>query len=236
MSGVFAVKGDAVNVLGRRVPISVLALGVAGVGAFVLLRGHKTHTATVGALPVSPYDALAGGAYDPNSLNTGVGPSGIAGGSSTSAPDPVAAFQAWFVPAVRSDLRPQTGESIGPYVSRVLTEFTSETSLVAAQSSVYGIIITAFGTYPMLQGGGQPNPGGGITPPATGGAPPADATGPAGRHFVVTRWPAPGSTLSSIAQIMYGNASLWPRIYQANRSIIGANPNLIQPGWDLLVP
>jgi hypothetical protein len=234
---VFSVKGDAVNIAGRRIPISMLALGVAGVGAVVLLRGHKTATVSAGALPpsTSPYDALAGGVYDPNSLLTGAGLSGIAGGATTSAPDPVAAFQAWFVPAVRSDLRPQAGESIGTYVNRVLSEFSSETSLIAAQSSVYGIIITAFGAYPPAITT-QPNPGAGTTPPPTGGAPPPAATGPAGRHFVVTRWPAPGSSLSSIAQLMYGNASLWPRIYQANQSLIGSNPNLIQPGWDLLVP
>jgi LysM domain len=230
----FSVQGDAVNVAGKRIPISVLALGVAGVGAFLLFRGHKTAALSAGAVP-SPYDALAGGTFDPNSLNTGAGLTGIAGGATTSAPDPVAAFQSWFVPAVRTDLRPQAGESIGTYVSRVMTEFTSETSLVASQSAVYGIVITAFGAYPPAITT-QPNPGGGTTPPPSGGAPPAAATGPAARHFVVTRWPAPGSTLSSIAQLMYGNASSWPRIYQANQALIGPNPNLIQPGWDLLIP
>jgi nucleoid-associated protein YgaU len=234
MSGVFAVKGDAVNVAGKRIPISVLALGVAGVGAFLLLRGHKTAAVSAGTLPTSPYDALAGGTYDPNALNTG-GVAGIAGGATTSAPDPVAAFQAWFVPAVRSDLRPQAGESIGSYVSRVLTEFTSETSLVAAQSSVYGIVITAYGGYPPAVTT-QPNPGAGTTPPDDRGAPHPAATGPAARHMTVTKWPTPGSTLSGIAQIMYGDASKWPRIYQANQALIGPNPNLIQPGWDLLVP
>ncbi len=45
----------------------------------------------------------------------------------------------------------------------------------------------------------------------------------------------PGDTLSSIAQHKYGNATLWPRIYDANRDEI-SNPNLIFPGQGLRIP
>ncbi|MBC8160832.1 MAG: LysM peptidoglycan-binding domain-containing protein [Roseiflexaceae bacterium] len=45
------------------------------------------------------------------------------------------------------------------------------------------------------------------------------------RSYVVQR----GDTLSAIALRVYGNASLWPQIYAANRSVIGANPDLIFP-------
>jgi nucleoid-associated protein YgaU len=45
----------------------------------------------------------------------------------------------------------------------------------------------------------------------------------------------PGDTLSGIAQARYGNASLWPRLFEANRHEI-ANPNLIVPGQVLRVP
>ena len=44
-----------------------------------------------------------------------------------------------------------------------------------------------------------------------------------------------GDTLSAIALRTYGNASLWPAIYQANRTLI-ANYNLIYPGQRLTVP
>lgn len=46
---------------------------------------------------------------------------------------------------------------------------------------------------------------------------------------------APGDTLSQIAQQAYGSASLWPRLFEANRHHI-LNPDLIFPGQVLRVP
>jgi nucleoid-associated protein YgaU len=46
----------------------------------------------------------------------------------------------------------------------------------------------------------------------------------------------PGDTLSKIAQKSYGNASLWQKIYQANKVVIGPNPNMIKPGQKLTIP
>jgi hypothetical protein len=46
----------------------------------------------------------------------------------------------------------------------------------------------------------------------------------------------PGDSLAKIAKDFYGNASLWPKIYQANKVIIGANPNMIKPGQKLTIP
>ena len=45
----------------------------------------------------------------------------------------------------------------------------------------------------------------------------------------------PGDTLASIAQRFYGNTADWPRLYQANRSVI-QNPGVIYPGEVLIVP
>jgi nucleoid-associated protein YgaU len=44
-----------------------------------------------------------------------------------------------------------------------------------------------------------------------------------------------GDTLSAIAQQLYGDGSLWPRLFEANRNQI-ADPNLIFPGQVLRVP
>ena len=44
-----------------------------------------------------------------------------------------------------------------------------------------------------------------------------------------------GDTLSAIAQQWYGNAALWPRLFEANRNQI-SNPDLIFPGQVLRVP
>jgi nucleoid-associated protein YgaU len=46
---------------------------------------------------------------------------------------------------------------------------------------------------------------------------------------------AAGDSLSAIAQQWYGDANLWPRIYEANRNQI-TNPNLIFPGQVLRIP
>lgn len=44
-----------------------------------------------------------------------------------------------------------------------------------------------------------------------------------------------GDSLSKIAKHLYGNASDWHKIYDANRDKI-KNPDLIQPGWVLTIP
>jgi nucleoid-associated protein YgaU len=44
-----------------------------------------------------------------------------------------------------------------------------------------------------------------------------------------------GDSLSHIAKHLYGDASKWHRIYDANRDKI-KNPDLIQPGWVLTIP
>ena len=45
-----------------------------------------------------------------------------------------------------------------------------------------------------------------------------------------------GDTLSGIAQRYYGDASRWPELYEANGSVIGSNPNMIQVGQTLTIP
>ncbi len=44
-----------------------------------------------------------------------------------------------------------------------------------------------------------------------------------------------GDTLSALAQQVYGDASQWPRIFEANRDQI-LNPDLIFPGQVLRIP
>ena len=45
-----------------------------------------------------------------------------------------------------------------------------------------------------------------------------------------------GDYLSKIAQQVYGSAARWPEIYEANKALIGDNPNLIRPGQTLRIP
>jgi len=45
-----------------------------------------------------------------------------------------------------------------------------------------------------------------------------------------------GDSLSKIARRIYGDGKQWTRIYEANRELIGKNPDLIQPGQNLVIP
>ncbi len=46
----------------------------------------------------------------------------------------------------------------------------------------------------------------------------------------------PGDWLSKIAKTYYGDMHKWPVIFEANRDVIGKDPNLIRPGQNLLIP
>lgn len=45
-----------------------------------------------------------------------------------------------------------------------------------------------------------------------------------------------GDTLWRIAKKYLGDGSRWPQLYEANRSVVGSNPNLIYPGQVLTIP
>ncbi len=45
-----------------------------------------------------------------------------------------------------------------------------------------------------------------------------------------------GDTLSSIAEQFYGDANEWQKIYDANRDVIGDDPDQIAVGIQLAIP
>jgi TP901 family phage tail tape measure protein len=61
--------------------------------------------------------------------------------------------------------------------------------------------------------------------------PPAPTPQDRGQYTVVR-----GDTLWAIASRYYGNGNQWPKIYNANRNVIGGNPNLIYPGQVYTIP
>lgn len=69
-------------------------------------------------------------------------------------------------------------------------------------------------------------------------APPPPPTKKPAQTVTVMKWPnnPTRDTLWGIAQSVYGNGALWPRIYAANKALIGPDPNLIQPGMKLVIP
>ena len=45
-----------------------------------------------------------------------------------------------------------------------------------------------------------------------------------------------GDSLSKIAKKLYGDANAWTKIYEANKTTIGDNPDLIRPGQRFVIP
>ena len=75
----------------------------------------------------------------------------------------------------------------------------------------------------------------GPTPPAKPAPPPPPppvVPVPGVKTYMVVA----GDSLSKIAAKMYGNPSQWQKIYEANKSVIGPNPNVIKPGQKLVIP
>lgn len=69
--------------------------------------------------------------------------------------------------------------------------------------------------------------------PSTVASPsPQVAASPSASEYVVQ----PGDTLRSIARDEYGDADQWPRIYDANREVIGTDPDTLQAGTRLRIP
>jgi nucleoid-associated protein YgaU len=58
-----------------------------------------------------------------------------------------------------------------------------------------------------------------------------DVQKPVKKHVVVS-----GDTLSGIAKKYYDDAGKYMEIYKANKEVIGDNPDLIQPGMELIIP
>lgn len=81
-----------------------------------------------------------------------------------------------------------------------------------------------------------------------GAASPAAAAGPAGQTVPAAQAPAApaadgttytvvsGDSLSKIAKKHLGDANRWRELYEANKGVIGDNPDLIKPGQKLKIP
>lgn len=53
---------------------------------------------------------------------------------------------------------------------------------------------------------------------------------------VRTHTVAKGDSLSKIAKVYYGRVDKWRLIYEANKAVVGNNPDLIKPGQVLTIP
>lgn len=68
-------------------------------------------------------------------------------------------------------------------------------------------------------------------PKAAPTAPKAAPNNPYAQYYVVKK----GDSLSKIAEEVYGDKMLYPKIFEANRDTL-SDPNKIKPGQKLLIP
>ena len=54
----------------------------------------------------------------------------------------------------------------------------------------------------------------------------------AARTYTVVK----GDSLSKIAKALMGGANKWRKLYEANKAVVGNNPDLIKPGQVLTIP
>ena len=80
-------------------------------------------------------------------------------------------------------------------------------------------------------GGGQAPAGAGPSRGGAGGGG-GGGGGAGGKTYTVVS----GDSLSLITGRLWGDVLLWPILYDANRAVVGSNPNLIKPGQKLTVP
>ncbi|MCB2376320.1 LysM peptidoglycan-binding domain-containing protein [Hymenobacter sp. BT635] len=95
------------------------------------------------------------------------------------------------------------------------------------------------GLFDFLSNKGEEKPVQPAAKPAAGGtdffgnnAAPAQPTAAKGDSYTVVS----GDSLSKIAKNHYGDASKWHQIYEANKAIIGSNPDHIEVGQQLTLP
>ena len=62
--------------------------------------------------------------------------------------------------------------------------------------------------------------------------PPKQAAPPPRRTYTVVS----GDSLSKIAKRELGDANKWRKLYEANKAVVGDNPDLIKPGQVLVIP
>ena len=93
------------------------------------------------------------------------------------------------------------------------------------------------GLFDFLSNEGEKKPVEPVNNPATGGATdffgnPAQSSATAGESYTVVS----GDSLSKIAKNHYGDASKWHQIYDANKGVIGSDPDNIEVGQVFTLP
>lgn len=133
-----------------------------------------------------------------------------------------------------ADLAALSGSTEGVYSGGSGTTGTSGTGSTSTTNNYYNYY--GSGSSGSSSGGGTTAGGGTVS--RSGGSPPKGAGGAvakassAAEHYTVQ----PNDSLWKISEKFYGTGQKDMTIYQANRSVIGSNPDMIHPGQKLVIP
>ncbi len=137
-----------------------------------------------------------------------------------------AGLQAALTPAILASLLPVLIDKLTPD-----GQVPQQAALAGRGKSILESIKSSFGGA-KASAEPAPRPKADFSDVQAGSSSTAPAPKPAEETYVV----AAGDSLSKIAKRFYGDANDWRRIYEANKDVIGANPDLIRPGQKLRIP
>jgi uncharacterized protein YidB (DUF937 family) len=136
---------------------------------------------------------------------------------------------------VSASLAPGILASVLPALIDKLTpdgQVPQQAALAARGKGLVESLKAAFGAAKPASAEPSPRPKADFSDVQAGGSSTAPSPKPAEEVYTVVS----GDNLSRIAKRFYGNANDWRRLYEANRDVIGPNPDLIQPGQKLRIP
>jgi nucleoid-associated protein YgaU len=234
-------SGNELGAAARRIPPAGWA-GIIGAGVVLgLYLRHRNAQAATPAAPVTdPVPAVGSTALTP------INQSAPQTGAAVQGPPKATNNLDWLNQSLTFLIAKGVDAGVA---STALHAFLNGDQLDVAGSAALKLAITEFGEPPE----GIPPPH--FTPPPTNPVPPAPppVRPPVPIPLPVlqtsppppapSRWPESytvqrGDNLTVIARKFYGNDN-WRPIYDANHVSLGgpiSNPNLIQPGWELVIP
>jgi uncharacterized protein YidB (DUF937 family) len=136
---------------------------------------------------------------------------------------------------LQSSLAPGILASLLPALIDKLTpdgQVPQQAALAGRGKSILDGITSAFGGARAASAEPAPRPKADFSDVQAGSSSTAPAPKPAEETYTVVA----GDSLSKIAKRFYGDGNDWRRIYEANQTVIGANPDLIRPGQKLRIP
>jgi len=224
-----------------------IVVGVGTVGFFFYTKSRSAATASTATTSDPTLNGSANGGATSGAGDVGSGPGGWVSGTSPlpneqNAPSSPATNEEWAYKAEQDLIARGYSPTL---VDSALRHYITGQLLSTSEWAVISIALSLEGPPPEQIGGNVGTPPTRV-PPTTPPPPPTQASPPRKaipppivrrptsrppRYYTVQR----GDTLWKIAQHYYRNGALWPKIYNANRSII-KNPNRIQVGWRLVIP